>query len=414
MNRLLADLRIVELSAFVAAPLGGMTMAQMGAEVIRIDPIKGGIDFARWPVTRDGASLYWAGLNKVKLSVALALDRPEGRELARAIAAARGPAGGPGGGPGGGIVLTNLPPLAGVDYASLKAARADIILLRLAGNPRRLGRGRLHGQRRERLSAGDRKRRRTCQPCAAGLGHRRRPLPRDGAARRRAPPRAHRGGAGGHRRANRWDAGDGRPPRLYRRGGDQWPGAAGARQRSLWQLRARLRDGRRAARDDHRADAAAMARARPRHRACRWLCARWDGDGGRSRKREWPVRGARGDRRAARALVRRKARLAEIEAAFAGSGVLWGPFQDFAALVRDHPRASPANPLFAEIEQPAIEHYPMPGLPVNFGAAPREAIRPAPLLGEHTEEVLAGVLGLSASEIGRLCEAGIAARPRPR
>src|SRR5919202_1574871 len=57
MNRLLADLRIVELSAFVAAPLGGMTLAQMGAEVIRIDPIAGGIDFMRWPVTKDGASL---------------------------------------------------------------------------------------------------------------------------------------------------------------------------------------------------------------------------------------------------------------------------------------------------------------------------------------------------------------------
>ena len=74
MNRLLQDLRIVEISAFVAAPLGGMTMAQLGAEVIRIDPIGGGIDFNRWPVAPNGASLYWAGLNKAKRSVALALD----------------------------------------------------------------------------------------------------------------------------------------------------------------------------------------------------------------------------------------------------------------------------------------------------------------------------------------------------
>src|SRR5437763_2190007 len=126
MNRLLADLRIVEFSAFVAAPLGGMTMAQFGAEVIRIDPIGGAIDFARWPVTGDGASLYWAGLNKAKRSVALALNKPEGRELAAAIATAPGP--------GGGIVLTNLPPLSGLDYASLKAQREDMILLRLTGN----------------------------------------------------------------------------------------------------------------------------------------------------------------------------------------------------------------------------------------------------------------------------------------
>src|ERR1700726_4512514 len=120
MNRLLADLRIVEFSAFVAAPLGGMTMAQFGAEVIRIDPIGGAIDFARWPVTKGGASLYWAGLNKAKRSVALALDKPQGRELAQALAIASGPSGNPA---GGGIVLTNLPPLPGLDYASLKAKR---------------------------------------------------------------------------------------------------------------------------------------------------------------------------------------------------------------------------------------------------------------------------------------------------
>src|ERR1700692_4902740 len=126
MNNLLSDLRIVELSAFVAAPLGGMTMAQMGAEVIRIDPLKGGIDHNRWPVTAAGASLYWAGLNKDKRSVALALDKPEGRELAKEVGTAPGA--------GAGIVLTTLPPLPGLDYPSLKAARGDIIMMRLIGN----------------------------------------------------------------------------------------------------------------------------------------------------------------------------------------------------------------------------------------------------------------------------------------
>src|ERR1700692_1927213 len=126
MNNLLSDLRIVELSAFVAAPLGGMTMAQMGAEVIRIDPLKGGIDHNRWPVTASGASLYWAGLNKAKRSVALALDKPEGRELARRIATAPGP--------GAGLVRATRPPLPGLDFPSLKEVRDDIILLRLIGN----------------------------------------------------------------------------------------------------------------------------------------------------------------------------------------------------------------------------------------------------------------------------------------
>src|SRR5260370_14610094 len=60
MNRLLADLRIVEFSAFVAAPLGGMTMAQFGAEVIRIDPIGGAVRFARPPRPPGGPPLLCA------------------------------------------------------------------------------------------------------------------------------------------------------------------------------------------------------------------------------------------------------------------------------------------------------------------------------------------------------------------
>jgi len=99
--------------------------------------------------------------------------------------------------------------------------------------------------------------------------------------------------------------------------------------------------------------------------------------------------------------------LAEIEATFAGSGVLWGPFQDFATLVKHDSRCSTANPLFAEIDQPGIGRYLAPGLPLDFGAAPREPTLPAPLLGQHTELVLSEVLGLSSAEIGRLHDAGI-------
>jgi 2-methylfumaryl-CoA isomerase len=106
--------------------------------------------------------------------------------------------------------------------------------------------------------------------------------------------------------------------------------------------------------------------------------------------------------------------LAEITTAFSGSGVLWGPFQDFIELVRDDPRCSPANPLFAEVEQPGMGRYPMPGLPLEFSAAPREPTRPAPRLGEHTDQVLSGLLGLSNREIARLHDAAIAAGPDGR
>ena len=61
MDGILNGMRVVEGSAFVAAPLGGMTLAQLGADVIRFDPIGGGLDARRWPITADGHSLFWAG-----------------------------------------------------------------------------------------------------------------------------------------------------------------------------------------------------------------------------------------------------------------------------------------------------------------------------------------------------------------
>ena len=54
---------MVEGSAFVAAPSGGMTLAQLGADVIRFDQLGGGIDYKRWPLSNSGKSLYWNSLN---------------------------------------------------------------------------------------------------------------------------------------------------------------------------------------------------------------------------------------------------------------------------------------------------------------------------------------------------------------
>src|SRR3981081_4879689 len=80
-TRPLAGVRIVEISRLVAVPLAGMTFAQLGAEVIRVDPIGGAADYRRWPVTGDGDSIYWAGLNKGKRSVAADFRSQEGQDL---------------------------------------------------------------------------------------------------------------------------------------------------------------------------------------------------------------------------------------------------------------------------------------------------------------------------------------------
>ena len=76
MQALLSGMRVVEGSAFIAAPSGGMTLAQLGADVIRFDQIGGGIDYRRWPVTDKGKSLYWHSLNKGKRSFAVDFVNP--------------------------------------------------------------------------------------------------------------------------------------------------------------------------------------------------------------------------------------------------------------------------------------------------------------------------------------------------
>ena len=90
MTRPLEGLSVVEGSAFVAAPSGGMTLAQLGADVIRFDRIGGGLDHRRWPLTADGVSLYWNGLNRGKRSVAADLSDPEVRDLLSELVARAG------------------------------------------------------------------------------------------------------------------------------------------------------------------------------------------------------------------------------------------------------------------------------------------------------------------------------------
>ena len=67
--------------------------------------------------------------------------------------------------------------------------------------------------------------------------------------------------------------------------------------------------------------------------------------------------------------------------------------------------------MFEEIEQPDIGTYLMPGSPAAFSNAERLPPERAPNLGEHTDEVLAGVLGMSDAEIGTLHDRGVVAGP---
>lgn len=88
----LAGVRVIEFASFVAGPSAGLALAQLGAEVIRVDPLGGNVDHRRWPLSEaTGASLYWNSLNREKRSVALNLREEAGRDLLLALATAPGP-----------------------------------------------------------------------------------------------------------------------------------------------------------------------------------------------------------------------------------------------------------------------------------------------------------------------------------
>ena len=73
---------------------------------------------------------------------------------------------------------------------------------------------------------------------------------------------------------------------------------------------------------------------------------------------------------------------------------------------------SDANPVFRDIDQPGLGKVRVGGSPLAFGGArPRRRRGPAPRLGEHTEQILAEDLGLSAREIAELRDRGVVAGP---
>ena len=102
---------------------------------------------------------------------------------------------------------------------------------------------------------------------------------------------------------------------------------------------------------------------------------------------------------------------AETEQAFDGTGVCREKYRTFWQMVHEDPRVSSANPMFHTLEQPGIGKYLVPGSPIDFGVRERQIPDPAPILGEHTDGILSGILGMSDREIGVLRDKGIVAGP---
>ena len=87
MAQPLQGIRVLELGNFIAGPLSGMLLADMGADVIKIEPPKTGDMMRASPPVINGESLAFANINRNKRSLALDLKKPGARELLLKLAA---------------------------------------------------------------------------------------------------------------------------------------------------------------------------------------------------------------------------------------------------------------------------------------------------------------------------------------
>jgi formyl-CoA transferase len=84
----LAGIKVLELGQLVAGPFCGKTLADFGAEVIKIEPPGEGDPLRKWRRMRNGVSLWWQVQSRNKKSVTCDLRRPEGQEIVRRLARA--------------------------------------------------------------------------------------------------------------------------------------------------------------------------------------------------------------------------------------------------------------------------------------------------------------------------------------
>jgi 2-methylfumaryl-CoA isomerase len=102
--------------------------------------------------------------------------------------------------------------------------------------------------------------------------------------------------------------------------------------------------------------------------------------------------------------------LEEIEAAFADSSILWGPYRTIRQMLAEDKRASDWNPMFRRVDHPGVGEFLTATTPLDFSAAARMAPGAAPRLGQHGHDVLRELLGTDEARYSSLVASGIVGR----
>ena len=395
MQPILKGLRIIEGSAFIAAPMCGMTLAQLGADVIRFDQIGGGMDYHRWPVTKDNNSIYWAEMNKGKRSIAVDLKSEEGRELISELICSEGD--------DAGIFSTNLPARGWLSYDALSKRRPDLIQHEIVGDRHggtaldytvnaKVGFPYITGpvdderpvnhvlpawdittaylaaidilaaERHRRLTGeGQQVKLALADVALTTMGH----LGYIGEVHINNETRQRNGNYLFGALGRDFVTADKERVMVIAINEKQWRGLLEATGlvEEVSQIEGLMR-----------LDFSTEGdRFKAREELCRLL-------------EPWFARQT----------------LHTVEKVFTNCGICWDKYQTVTELVTNDPDCSPANPVFEEIQQPGIGRYPVSSGAMHFSKIRRSSPRPAPILGNNTDEILADILKLDSNTIGKL------------
>ena len=121
----LHGLRVLELGQLIAGPFAGKTLADFGADVLKIEPVEGGDPLRKWRLLREGTSVWWEAMSRNKRSVTLDLRSPEGQAAVRALSLEAD------------VLIENFKPGTmegwGLGWEALHALNPRLVMLRISG-----------------------------------------------------------------------------------------------------------------------------------------------------------------------------------------------------------------------------------------------------------------------------------------
>lgn len=125
MQQILSGIRVLELGQLIAGPFAAKTLADFGAEIIKVESPQEGDPLRKWRMLHEGTSVWWQAQSRNKQSICIDLRQPEGQDIVRRLAQEAD------------VLIENFRPGTmekwGMGWDALHALNPKLIMLRVSG-----------------------------------------------------------------------------------------------------------------------------------------------------------------------------------------------------------------------------------------------------------------------------------------